>query len=411
MGDPSGGQARMISFEEAEERILAYVVPVTGTEVVGLEQAPGRILAEAVVARINVPNHANSAMDGYAVASADLVGTGQVRLRVVFDLAAGGFYSSGPGRGEAVRIMTGAPIPPGADTVVIQEVCRREGEWVEVPCGIPRGEHVRDAGEDMRVGMEVLDAGKRLRPGDIGVLAAQGIDQVTVFRRIRVGLFSTGNEVVEVAGTLRPGQVYDSNRAGLKAALGVMGCAVIDFGIVGDDLAAIESVLQRAAHEVDVIISTGGVSVGDYDLVRTALANKGEIGFWQVAMKPGKPQAYGRLGGAVFFGLPGNPVSGLTVFHLLIRPALFRLMGGRSGSRKRIWATFTGQWTKKHSRKEFLRAILDLTGEGPKVKLTGPQGSGLMTSLARANAFMVLPEGPVTVSSGDRVEVWMMDNE
>ncbi|MBF0108006.1 MAG: molybdopterin molybdotransferase MoeA [Magnetococcales bacterium] len=404
-------EGRKISFAEARERMRASVVAVSETETVSLEQAPGRILALDVVARIDVPNHANSAMDGYAVVHGDLSGTGRVRLKVVREVAAGGFSSIPLGRGEAVRIMTGAPIPPGADAVVIQEVCRHEGDWVEVPCGVSLAENIRAAGEDMKVGDELLTAGRRLRSGDVAVLAAQGIDRVAVFRRIRVAILSTGNEVVSVPGTLRPGQVHDSNRAGLKAALGLQGCDVLDLGIVADDREAIETVLERAALDADVIISTGGVSQGDYDWVHRALARKGTVDFWQVAMKPGKPQACGRLGRAVFFGLPGNPVSGLTVFHLLIRPALFHMMGCRSWTQRVVEAVFSGRFSKKHGRKEFLRAVLHLSREGPRVELTGPQGSGIVTSLSRANAFIVLPEGPVAISDGDRVEVWLMEDE
>ncbi|HIJ83277.1 MAG: molybdopterin molybdotransferase MoeA [Magnetococcales bacterium] len=411
MVDKLAGMETMLSFEEAGEKILAGMVAVTETEVVDLEHLPGRVLAGDVTAGMNVPNHDNSAMDGYAVRSVDLAGTGEVRLRVVSDLAAGGYHSSILNQGEAVRIMTGAPIPPGADAVVIQEICRRNQDWVTVPCGCKPGEHVRSAGEDMKVGDKIFATGRRLRPADVGVLAAQGISQGRVFRRIRVAVLSTGNEVVEIASPIRPGQVYDSNRAGLKAALRAMGCEVMDFGIVGDHLATIETALERASHTADAIISTGGVSVGDYDLVRLALENKGNVNFWKVAMKPGKPQAYGRLGRAAFFGLPGNPVSGLTVFYLLIRPALFRLMGGGTWPKKMFQATFKGHFSKKHSRKEFLRAIVRFTVDGVNVETTGPQGSGILTSLSAANALIVIPEGPVTITSADRVTVWMIDDD
>lgn len=400
----------LISFDRARERILAGIHGVTETEVIELDQLLGRVLAFDVVARLDVPNHANSAMDGYAVRSVDLAGVGEVRLRVVSDLAAGGYFVSELGPMEAIRIMTGAPIPLGSDMILIQEVCRRDQDWVLVPCGVKPGDHIRQAGEDMRVGDCVLQKGKRLKPADVGVLAAQGIDRIAVFRRVRVAILSTGNEVVEVTSPLRPGQVHDSNRAGLKAALRSLGCEVLDFGIVGDDLGTIEKVLEQASNEADAIISTGGVSVGDYDLVRLALENRGNIDFWKVAMKPGKPQAYGQLGRAVFFGLPGNPVAGLTVFYVLIRSAIFRLMGGGEWPNKILKATFTGHFTKKHLRKEFLRGILTFETEGVGVAMTGPQGSGILTSMSRANALIVLPEGPVTITSGDRVDVWMMDD-
>lgn len=410
MGKETSQRDAMISFDAARERILSGIHGVMETEIVELEHLLGRVLAEDVFARLDVPNHANSAMDGYAVRSVDLAGTGEVRLRVVSDLAAGGYFTAELGPGEAVRIMTGAPIPLGSDMIVIQEMCHRDQDGVRLPCGVKPGDHIRQAGEDMRVGECVLRGGKRLKPADIGILAAQGIDQVAVFRRIRVAILSTGNEVVAVTSPLRPGQVHDSNRAGLKAALQALGCKILDLGIIGDDLGAIEKALEQASHEADAIISTGGVSVGDYDLVRLALKNRGEIHFWKVAMKPGKPQAYGRLGRAVFFGLPGNPVAGLTVFYVLIRPALFRLMGGGEWPNQLLKATFQGHFAKKHLRKEFLRGILTFGAEGLGVEMTGPQGSGILTSMSRANALIVLPEGPVTITSGDWVGVWMIDD-
>ncbi|MBF0423468.1 MAG: molybdopterin molybdotransferase MoeA [Magnetococcales bacterium] len=401
----------LLAFDTAQQRILDGIHAVTDTESIELDHLSGRILAADVTAMIHVPNHDNSAMDGYAVNSTDLVGTGEVLLRVAGDLAAGGCYPARLNPGEAVRIMTGAPIPQGADAVVMQETCRREQNGVRVPCGIPSGSHIRLAGEDMRMGDTILHQGRRLRPVDIGVLAAQGITAARVFRRPRVAVLSTGNEVVEVGRPLAPGQVYNSNRAGLKAALTRLGCTVVDYGIVQDTLPAIEEALNRAGREADAVISTGGVSVGDYDLVRLALEKHGTIDFWKVAIKPGKPLAYGRLAAATFFGLPGNPVSALTIYYVLIRPALLRLMGGHAQPRKMFRARFKGHFAKKHGRKEFLRAVVDLTTDPIEVATTGPQGSGVLTSLSLANAFIVVPEGQVTLSTGDWVRIWMIDDD
>ncbi|MBF0414771.1 MAG: molybdopterin molybdotransferase MoeA [Magnetococcales bacterium] len=412
MGDKAiGAGGGMIPFDVAGERILAGILAVTESEYVELDNLLGRILAEDVIAGINVPNHDNSAMDGYAVRSVDLTGSGEIVLKVVFDLAAGGWFEGTLGSGEAIRIMTGAPIPAGADTVVMQEVCRREREWVGIPAGVKAGDHIRRAGEDMRSGTNVFQRGRRLGPVDVGVLASLGIARVRVFRRVRVAVLSTGNEVVEVGEPLGPGQVYNSNRAGLKAALAKMGCEVLDWGIIGDTLEEVEAALVRAGNEADAIISTGGVSVGDYDWVRLALEKRGHCDFWKVAMKPGKPLAYGRMGQAVFLGLPGNPVSALTVFYLLIRPALFALMGREVVPKISFQAKFQGHFSKKHGRREFLRGRVAFLADGVEVAMTGAQGSGILTSLARANAFIVLPEGPVTLTTGDRVSVWMIDDE
>ncbi|MEO5349563.1 MAG: molybdopterin molybdotransferase MoeA [Magnetococcus sp. YQC-3] len=406
----------MISFSEAKRRVLEQIDPVGGSgEAIPLQQALGRVLAEPIVAPAHVPNHDNSAMDGYAVRTADLSLTAETTLRVVADLPAGSYHAALLQPGEAVRIMTGAPIPNGCDCVVMQEKVRRQAEWVTIPPGQPVGENIRKAGEDIRQGSTIFPAGRRLGAADLGLLTSLGQVTVPLYRRVRVALLSTGSELMECGTPLAPGQLYDSNRATLKAALTLLGVEILDLGRVRDDREALEAALKQGGAQADALISSGGVSVGDYDLVKEMLAKDGKIDFWQVAMKPGKPQAYGRLGGAHFFGLPGNPVSSLTVFLLIVRPALLKLMGAAPEAERRFPAHFRGEWQKRHSRMEFLRGVLHFTedaahpGEVPWVELTGAQGSGILTSLAKANAFVILPEGPCQLTDGERVTVQWID--
>ncbi|MBF0295632.1 MAG: molybdopterin molybdotransferase MoeA [Magnetococcales bacterium] len=399
----------MMPFDEAYARMLAEVRPIRESVAVPVSEALGRVLSEPVIAPADVPNHANSAMDGYGVRSIDCAGTGPVTLRVIADLPAGDRLTNPLWEGEAVRIMTGAPIPPGCDCVVMQEMVRREGDRVTIPPGRSIGENIRPAGEDIRQGTAVLPAGCRLRPPHLGLLTSLGLAQVEVVRRPVVALLSTGNEVLEPGTPLLPGQVYDSNRSSLRAALTTLGMEVLDLGVVRDDRERIAALLRQAGEEADAVITTGGVSVGDHDLVKEVLGGQGEIHFWQVAMKPGKPQAYGRLGQACFFGLPGNPVSGLTVFLLMVRPALLRLMGAADEPPRQLRATFRGRLNKKHNRMDFIRGVAHFDPDGVWVETTGAQGSGILTSLAKANALIVLPEAPVTLQDGDVVTIRLID--
>lgn len=406
----------MISFLTAKKRVIEQVSRVARSpdkaedrERVPLDQALGRVLAMPAVAAHHVPNHDNSAMDGYAVRYADLSQDVPSNLRVVADLPAGARILEPLKEGEAVRIMTGAPIPVGSDCVVIQEVVTRQDEQLLVPPGQERGQHIRSAGEDIRAGTEILPTGKRLRPADLGLLTSVGMADIEVFRRVRVALLSTGNEVVDAGDGLTPGQVYDSNRSALRAALQALGADVLDLGLVGDDRDAIEASLKKGGEEADALISTGGVSVGDYDLVKEVLQKDGNIDFWKVAMKPGKPQAYGQLGRAHFFGLPGNPVSSLSVFLLIVRPALLKMMGAQEEPERRLQAAFRGGWNKRHKRMDFLRGVLHFDAEQPWVEVTGAQGSGILTGLSKANAFIVLDEEARHYADGELVTVQLID--
>lgn len=395
----------MISFDEAYARILAGIKPVAEVESIPVEEALGRVLSSPIEARSHVPNHDNSAMDGYALRWEDLAAEGMTTLTVVADLPAGSRLERTLQPGEAVRIMTGAPIPPGCDCVVMQELVQRDGDRVTIPAGRSVNENIRPAGEDIRAGSMVLPKGNGLKPAQLGLLTALGLERVEVFRRPVVALLSTGNEVIPAGMPLEPGQVYDSNRSALRAALMALGVELLDLGVVRDHREAIASALARGASEADAIITTGGVSVGDYDLVKDVLQGQGAIDFWQVAMKPGKPQAYGQLGRARFFGLPGNPVSCLTVFLVMVRPALLRLMGRVEEPPKRMRATFRGYLNKKHSRRDFIRGVAHFDAEGVWVETTGHQGSGILSSLAKANVLIILPEPPVKLADGDEVTI------
>ncbi|MEO5340527.1 MAG: molybdopterin molybdotransferase MoeA [Magnetococcus sp. MYC-9] len=407
----------MISFAEAKARLLDSIELVAREEELPLHQALGRVLAAPIVAQAAVPNHANSAMDGYAVRTLDLSATTATTLRLVAELPAGSRLQSPLQPGEAVRIMTGAPIPVGSDCVVMQEQVQRQGDRLTIPVGQQPGQHIRPAGEDIRPGQEVLPTGRRLGAADLGLLTSVGRVTVPLRRRLRVALLSTGNELLPTGTPLQAGQLYDSNRAALSAALTLLGAEVLDLGVARDERTAIEAALRRGSEEADALITTGGVSVGDYDLVKEILEQNGQIHFWQVAMKPGKPQAYGRLGGAHFFGLPGNPVSSLTVYLLLVRPALLKMMGAAPPVERQFQASFAGEWHKRHPRREFLRGVVHFTdreggaGPSPWVEVTGAQGSGILTSLAQANVFIILPEGPQQVSDGMPVTVQWIDYE
>ncbi|MBF0285879.1 MAG: molybdopterin molybdotransferase MoeA [Magnetococcales bacterium] len=400
----------MISFEEARRRVLERVTPVRESERVAVEQARGRVTASVVLAPLDVPAHANSAMDGYGVRLADLFADSDAKLKVVATITAGMWRETPLAAGEAVRIMTGAPVPPGCEAVVMQEETTREGEHVFVPSRVKAGQNIRAAGEDIRRGSEALPAGRRLSAADLGVLASLGLTEVVVWRRPRVALLSTGDELTPPGQPLSPGSIYDSNRAALRGLVEALGAEVLDLGLVRDSHRDIAAALRRGAAEADVLLTSGGVSEGELDLVKTVIAELGVIEFWKVAMKPGKPQACGKLGDALYFGLPGNPVSSVAVFLLMVRPALIKLMGAAPEPDRSLHLPLRGTIRKRHERLDFQRGVVHFDRAGAWVESTGEQGSGIFTSLSRANAFIVLPEGPLTVQDGDLVEVWLIEH-
>jgi molybdopterin molybdotransferase len=394
----------MIPVAEARARILADVACAAPEETVPVARGLGRVLAKDVAAPFDVPSVDNSAVDGYAVRSADLAPGERARVRVVADLPAGAVYAGGIAPRETLRIMTGAPMPRGADTVVPQELSQSAGEWVELAAVEP-GANVRPRGEDVRAGAVVLRAGSVLRPQDLGLVASLGFAEVRVHRRPRVALLSTGDEVVEPGQPRRPGQIFDANRFSLGGMVAAAGADALDLGIVPDVRELLRERLVQAAGAADVVLTSGGVSVGDYDLVKGVLGEIGTIDFWQVAMQPGRPLAVGRIRGTQFFGLPGNPVASVLCFHLFVRPVLWKLAGRTRLDPECVTATATEAMRKKAGRREFKRGVLRFTDRGYEVSTTGPQGSGILSSMVAANCLIILEEGRGDVMAGELVLV------
>jgi len=402
-----GHDRTAMTLGDALARILATIRPIADSERLAVRDSLGRVVHEDVRSGINVPAHTNSAMDGYAFRGGDLSADGDTRLAVVGTAAAGRPYAGTVTAGQAVRILTGAPIPDGADTVAMQERTRREGDAVIIAHGQRPGEHVRKAGEDLRRGDVALRQGTRLMPAELGMLASLGVSEVSVRRRPRVAFFSTGDELRNVGEPLDAGQIYDSNRYTIFGMLERLGVEPIDLGIVPDERDAIEAAVRQAATLADAIVTSGGVSVGDADYVKEILERTGSVDFWQVAIKPGRPLAFGRIGNALFFGLPGNPVSVMATFYQLVQPALAALAGYASdGAPLLVRAVAETAFRKKPGRREFQRGRLTQDADGRlRVRGTGHQGSGVLSSMSVANCFIVLPEDSGPVAEGDEVLV------
>jgi molybdopterin molybdotransferase len=395
--------------DKAGEAIRACLAPVTGSERVPVRDALGRVLAQEIVPGINVPGHDNSAMDGWAVRSSDLTASGIV-LREIGSAFAGRVFSGEVKPGECVRVMTGAVMPTGADSVVVQEVCRADGASISIPPGQKAGQNVRAAGEDLKAGVPVLQAGQTLRPAEIGLIASLGIGQVEVKRRLRVAFFSTGDELASIGTPLKEGQVYDSNRYTLHGMLSRLGVEIIDMGVVRDDPKLLEAAFRKAAIEADAIITTGGVSVGEADFVKQLMAQLGEVLFWKIAMRPGRPMAFGKIGKAYLFGLPGNPVAVMVTFYQFVRDALL-FLGGRTNGYEipLLKAESTASIRKVPGRTEYQRGIVFRDGNTWKVRTTGQQGSGVLRSMSEANCFIVLEHERGNVQAGEPVQVQMFE--
>lgn len=398
----------LIHFDDALKQILLAVTETRGTERLPIEQARGRILGTDIISPINVPGHTNSAVDGYALQSENLPVIEQTRRLEVAGTAFAGKPFAGPvSDNQCIRIMTGAPMPEGLDTVVMQEHTERLGNSILIDDSHRKGQNVRQAGEDMQQGETVLKKGKWLTPPDIGLIASLGIPEIDIKRKLRIAVASTGDEIFNIGSIPVPGGIYDSNRYTLSAALDRPDIEIINLGILEDTPQALLNKFNEASLYADMILSTGGVSVGDADYTRTALQTLGSIDFWKVAIKPGRPLAYGQIADSVFFGLPGNPVAVMVTFYLFVIPAIEKMLGIKDRPIvPKLRARATENIRKKPGRTEVPRGILQRSENGEwSVKTTGRQGSGILRSMSMANAFILLPHDSPAIHEGDWVTV------
>ena len=402
-----------LSVDAARAAIRRFLQPVTTVERVHIRAALDRVLAADIQSPLDVPGHDNSAMDGWAVRFADVDAVRPTTLRRIGESFAGKPYPGTVGAGEAVRIFTGAVMPHGSDTVVMQERATATAEGVTVaPNAVNRaGQNRRIAGEDVKRGAIVFRAGQRVRPAELGMLASIGVGECTVYRKLRVAFFSTGDELRSIGQPLAAGEIYDSNRYTLYGMLMRLNCDVVDMGVVPDVPEALERALASASATADVVITSGGVSVGEADYVRDLLAKLGEVLFWKIAMKPGRPLAYGKIGGAHFFGLPGNPVSAMVTFYQFVREALLVLMGvPNPAPLPTLKAVCITPIKKAPGRTEFQRGILAPDSDGQwTVRVTGNQGSGILSSMSQANCFIVLPDAQGNTPAGATVDVQVLE--
>jgi molybdopterin molybdotransferase len=399
-------ESGVLTVDAALIRILDSVTPVEGSEEIDIRHAMSRVIARPVVSPINVPPHTNSAMDGFALRHSDLEPSADAAFNLAGSVYAGQTFEGRVGSGECVRIMTGAPIPAGADTVIRQEDAEVVEGIVRIGTGHKPGQNVRQAGEDLARGSEALRAGKRVGPAEIGLLASLGLTTVEVKRKVKVVVFSTGDELRSIGEPLGESAIYDSNRYSLQAMLERLGVEIVDMGIVPDRRDDIQATIQEAACESDMVITSGGVSVGEADYVREILEELGGINFWKVAMKPGKPLAFGSVGEASFFGLPGNPVAVMVTFYQFVQPALRVMMGEERAPSARFKVPCHTQMRKRPGRTEFQRGVLYREQDGTMaVRLAGKQGSGILSSMSQANCFIILGVEQGDVEPGDIVEV------
>jgi len=409
----SGYDPNALPVSKANEVIRSFIRPVSGVEKLPVRAALGRVLAKDIVSPIDVPSHDNSAMDGYAVRGADLKPDAPVTLTEIGAAFAGREFGQPVSPGQCVRVMTGAVMPRGTDTVVIQEIVKVDGKRVTVPAGQESGQNRRLAGEDLARGKPALQAGRLLRPADLGLVASLGIGEVSVRRKLRVAFFSTGDELVSVGKKLKAGEVYDSNRYTLWGMLERLGCEVVDLGVVRDDPKQLEAAFRKAAAGADAVVTSGGVSVGEADFTKQMMAKLGEVAFWKIAMRPGRPMAFGRIRSrgksSYLFGLPGNPVAVMVTFYHFVRGALLYMAGRSDTDLPLLRAKSETPMRKKPGRTEYQRGILELKNGEWMVRLTGAQGSGILRSMSEANCFVVLGHEQGGVAAGDYVDVMLMD--
>jgi molybdopterin molybdotransferase len=396
---------KLLTVEQVHEQLENLSLPVTGTERVAIRSALGRVLDEDIISPIDVPPYANSAMDGYALSASELPDSGEQTLKVIGTSFAGDPFQGTVGKGECIRIMTGAKIANATDTVIMQEQVTINGDTIVIGEGHCAGQNVRHPGEDMAKGSVVIKAGKQIGAAEIGLLASLGYPEVNVKRKVRVAFFSTGDELRSVGEQLEEGQIYDSNRYTLYGMLDQLGVELIDMGVIRDDQQAIEDAFNHAADIADAIITSGGVSVGEADFVKLTLDKIGKVDFWRIAMKPGKPLALGKIKNAMLFGLPGNPVSVMATFYLFAQPALKRMMGMQYQQPIMVRAVSRSFIKKQPGRTDYQRGIARNQDGKLVVDGAGMQASHILSGMSQANCFVVIPQMSGSIEAGEEVDV------
>jgi molybdopterin molybdotransferase len=399
-------QPSLLTVEATLELIKNGIQRIDKTQKQAIRDALGNTLAEDVISDINVPPHRNSAMDGYAIDSKDLDSAGDIQLKVIGTSFAGAPFEGRVSATECVRIMTGAMMPEGSDTVIMQEDTERSDDVITINKQHKAGQNVRHPGEDIQQGSVVLKSGKQISPADLGLLSSIGIAEVQTYCKPIVAFFSTGDELKSLGETLGPGDIYDSNRYTLHGMLKKMDVEIVDLGVIADDKTLIQQTLEKAAASADLILTSGGASVGEADYISEILAEIGQVNFWKVAMKPGKPLAFGHINKTPYFGLPGNPVSVMATCYLFVQPAIEYLKGQKETSHLSLKAKCLNKLKKAPGRTDFQRGILKQSENGElTVDTTGMQGSHILTSMSMANCFIVIPQQSGNVEAGENVEV------
>ncbi|MBT4836024.1 MAG: molybdopterin molybdotransferase MoeA [Methylococcales bacterium] len=400
----------LMTIDEANVIINESINKIISLEIVAIRDSLNRILASDIISKINVPSDINSAMDGYAIKYNDLVENSITKLKIVGTSFAGKPWHGKLNCGETIRIMTGAVLPGTADSVIMQEHVNRNDDYITIEGCHKKSQNVRGIGEDVNVGDVILKKGKLIRPAEMGLLASMGISEIKVMQKLRVAFFSTGDELQPLESTLSSGQIYDSNRYSLFGMLSRLGVELIDLGVIKDDKELIRQTFISAAECADVVITSGGVSVGDADYVKEILDEQGTITFWKLAIKPGKPLAFGKMNQSLFFGLPGNPVSVMATFYMIVQPALLTMMGHQNTQVFTVQARVLSDIKKRPGRLEFQRGILQQEkGQPLTVNSTGGQGSHMMTSMSNANCFIVLEQDNDGVKKGEMVNIILFD--
>jgi len=394
-----------MSVNQARQFIQQFLSPVSATEILPIRESLGRVLSADIISPNNVPNYNNSAMDGFAFKYSE----GVKIIKIIGTAFAGKPFNGEIKAGECVKIMTGAILPAGADSVVMQEHVVIKGESITLLRDIKPGANVRMAGEDLSLGQVVLARGHLMRPADLGLVASLGIGEVSAYKKVKVAFFSTGDELISIGKPLAEGQIYDSNRYTLFGMLSRLKVDILDLGAVPDDPKRLEATLLEAANEHNVVITSGGVSVGEADHMKGLLAQHGKVLFWKINMKPGRPLAYGKIGNAHYFGLPGNPVATMVTFYQLVREAIITLMGATYQPPPLFRVECTEPIKKATGRTEFQRGLLYDVGGIWKVKPTGAQGSAILSSMSQANCFIVLDESTGNLDAGASVQVQLLD--